>query len=359
MPALDDPGHEMALSETLRIITVRKAYLDARHLGLPVRESECAEVLPDRDGAKRKLDHLLTIIRGHVDAAKAAAKKPVVQAAENPSITSVGEKAYSLALSWLPVSHRLYAVVADANPPTEGRAIFRPVDASLLDDLLDAARTVEGGAASRVPPATEPRADGSDQGETEQTTEQVVDDDPTETASGGMKWQEAADRMERLRKQGVAFTSQHALAKSVGCSSGTINKAIRNTLSLRPWAKPQPAPRAEQSLDNEEADIKKDLAQHSEPDPAGGAADAELRAVFENADPEERAFLNEITGASPQFMLWYIEQTAPRRKACRDQWAKTTASDPTVKVWFLGLTAADQLAYFDDPGSHPINFPRP
>jgi hypothetical protein len=84
-----------------------------------------------------------------------------------------------------------------------------------------------------------------------------------------------------------------------------------------------------------------------------------LQAIFENADPEERAFLNEIETATRQFQLWHIQQTLPRRKACRQQWAKNTEADPSVKAWFLGLAAAERIDYFDDSDSYPVKFPRP
>jgi hypothetical protein len=54
----------------------------------------------------------------------------------------------------------------------------------------------------------------------------------------GITWQEAAERLERLRGQGESFTGQSKIAEQLGCSSATINKAIKNTPSLQKWAKP-------------------------------------------------------------------------------------------------------------------------
>ena len=68
------------------------------------------------------------------------------------------------------------------------------------------------------------------------------------TESSGMTWQQAAQQMERLRGRGEPFTSQQRLAKRLGCSSGTINKAIKNTPALKVWADRQvearPGPKA-------------------------------------------------------------------------------------------------------------------
>jgi hypothetical protein len=179
-------------------------------------------------------------------------------------------------------------------------------------------------------------------------------------ADAGMGWEEAAERLERLRVQGEAWPGYREMAKRLdGCSTGTVHKAIRSTPELIAWAKRQAAPRAQQSLDNEKAGTKENVPQQREPDPAEEVTDAELRARFEKAGPEERAFLNEITGASRQVQLWYAQQSAPRRKACREQWAAAIGGDAKAKAWFLGLSVADQLAFFDDPGSCQRALPRP
>jgi biotin operon repressor len=44
-----------------------------------------------------------------------------------------------------------------------------------------------------------------------------------------MTWQDAAERLKRLRAQGEPWTSQHQLAEQIGCSPATIKKAIKNT----------------------------------------------------------------------------------------------------------------------------------
>jgi hypothetical protein len=174
-----------------------------------------------------------------------------------------------------------------------------------------------------------------------------------------MTWQEAAERMERLRSQGEAWTGYREMAKRCnGCSTATIHKAVASSPELTKWAKPQAAPRAQQSLDNEKSGVKESIIQQREPDPAAEAADVELRKLIES-DPEERAFINEINGASRQFQLWYVQQSAKGRKSCRKHWEETIGSDPTVKAWFLSQSPEEQLAYFDDPGSYQGTLPRP
>jgi hypothetical protein len=196
------------------------------------------------------------------------------------------------------------------------------------------------------PPANTPAAEGAAGG--------------AERPDGaGMRWREAAERMERLRAGGAAWPGYREMARRLGCSKVTVSKAIRSAPELTAWAKPPAAPRAQQSLDDEKAGTQETVTQQREPDPAEDAADRELRARLEEADHEERAFLNEISGASSLFQLWYLQQSTPRQRACRKRWAAATAADPGTRAWFLGLSAADQIGFFDDPGSYPGALPRP
>src|SRR5262249_22706866 len=82
-----------------------------------------------------------------------------------------------------------------------------------------------------------------------ETPEPQTEGDERKPNAGRMTWQEAAKRLECLRSQGEPFTSQHKLAGVFGCSSGTINKAIRSSPQLEKWAKPpEAAPRAQQGI---------------------------------------------------------------------------------------------------------------
>jgi hypothetical protein len=118
-------------------------------------------------------------------------------------------------------------------------------------------------------------------------------------------WQEAAERMERLRKQGEAFSTQGTLADNFGCSTSTINKAINKTPSLQAWAKPEgTAPPRAQSLIGVVTD---NVAQSRDPNPEDDAA---IREFIEQADAE-------------------------------------------TKAWFLALSTDKQLAIVNDPDKHP------
>jgi hypothetical protein len=123
------------------------------------------------------------------------------------------------------------------------------------------------------------------------------------TASDDMTWQEAAERMERMREQGEAFTSQGVLAKRIQCAKSTINKAIRNTPSLKNWAKRKAGSPRAQSLTPV---VIESTAQGRELDPADDAA---IRQFIEKAEPE-------------------------------------------TKAWFLALPTQEQLNYLNDPDSH-------
>jgi hypothetical protein len=97
--------------------------------------------------------------------------------------------------------------------------------------------------------------------------------------------EEVVAHLEQLRLH-CKFTSQQKLARQLGCSSGTINKAInkRGTPELKAWAKqPEAKPKA-QSLNEVVTD---QTAQRTEPNPEDDAA---IREFIENADPENRAW---------------------------------------------------------------------
>jgi hypothetical protein len=110
--------------------------------------------------------------------------------------------------------------------------------------------------------------------------------------------------LDRLRGQGEPFTSQSKLAEQFGCSSATINKAIKNTPALQTWAKPTAAtaPKA-QSLNAVVTDCT--------------AQRRELR-------PEDEAAVRE-----------FIETAVPE-----------------VKAWFLALPTEAQLEVLDDPDQY-------
>ncbi len=127
----------------------------------------------------------------------------------------------------------------------------------------------------------------------------------SEVEPAGMTWQEAAERLERLRSQGEPWTSQHKMARQFGCSSGTINKAIRMTPELRTWANRRPA-----------------------------------------AAPRRRTFNDVVTDSSAQ-----TREADPVDDAAIREFIEKAESQ--TKAWFLALSPEDQLEYLNDPDKHP------
>jgi hypothetical protein len=122
-------------------------------------------------------------------------------------------------------------------------------------------------------------------------------------AQPGMPWQEAAERMERLQKQGAAFTSQQQLANDFHCGVATISKAIKRTPSLQDWAQK----------------------------PGGSPKSQSINAVVTDCTAQSRELNPEDDAAVREFI---------------------ELADPEVKAWFLALSPEDQLAYVNDPDKH-------
>ena len=74
-------------------------------------------------------------------------------------------------------------------------------------------------------------------GPTSAGVQQPTIEQPAETKPTGMSWEDAAERLERLREQGEPFTSQSDLANRFGCSPSTVHKAIHSSLTLTAWSK--------------------------------------------------------------------------------------------------------------------------
>ena len=132
----------------------------------------------------------------------------------------------------------------------------------------------------------------------------------------GMRWQEVAERLERLRLQGEPFTSQGKLAEVLGCSSATINKAIKNTPSLHPWAqRPDAAPRAQSLSGWKPGEAYTDVVTASRPQTRELNPEDEvaIREYLEREDlkPEERAFFNSL---STEDQLDFLDDPDKHRK---------------------------------------------
>lgn len=101
--------------------------------------------------------------------------------------------------------------------------------------------------------------------------------------------QEVAERLKRLRSQGIAWKSVRAFADDFGCSVSTVHKALRSCPELARWAKRAGGSPRAQSLNPVVTDS---TAQQTEPDPADDAA---YREFIERADGSERAWFHTLS----------------------------------------------------------------
>jgi hypothetical protein len=169
----------------------------------------------------------------------------------------------------------------------------------------------------------------------------------------GMTCREVAERLERLRGQGEPWTSYEKMRSRLGVpSKQTVYAAVQSTSELTAWAKRHAAPRAQQGTEGPVTDRTPQARELSPED------EATIREFIENADPDERAFVNEMAAATREFQLWYIDEPAEARRRHREHWKEHVESDPDTRTWFLGLSAQDQIAWFDDPDRHQRIMPR-
>lgn len=107
-------------------------------------------------------------------------------------------------------------------------------------------------------------------------------------------WQAVASRLEQLRLQGKAFESQPTYSVTLSCSPATINKAIKNTPSLRDWAA-RPTSSTSSAIGIHGVPLDS-TPQQREPNPADALepadVDAAMRYLMEQATPQERAQIN-------------------------------------------------------------------
>jgi hypothetical protein len=212
--------------------------------------------------------------------------------------------------------------------------------AGITAQLLERSRKLLEMVSDIQPTASPPRNAG------ESTSKTTMPPEPATSTT----WQKVAEQLKRLHDQGQPWTSQQQMATQIGCSPATVNKAIQKTPELERWAKPQvsTAPRA-QSLN----DVDTDNRANREPNPADESGDAELvRKLTQEADSDERAFLQSIRNAPSDYQLWYISQPANTRASHRKAWKKKIRNDPTVKVWFLDRTLEEMLEFLNDPDAH-------
>jgi hypothetical protein len=115
----------------------------------------------------------------------------------------------------------------------------------------------------------------------------AADDPSAKPLTVAMTWPDAANRLKRLRDQGEPWTSQREFADRFGCSSCTINKAIKKTPELHAWAKRPTAAGTRLQAQSLNEFISDNKAQHREPNPGDDAAEREF---LENAEPDVKAW---------------------------------------------------------------------
>lgn len=138
----------------------------------------------------------------------------------------------------------------------------------------------------------------------------------TDTATPATDWYDVQRRLLELYKRGDPYTSLDELAERMGCGRTTIYKAIKDSAKLTGWqarhTKAKGSPRAssltEVVLDNAE--------QTREPNPAEEAEANDVDTVFarliQEAQPEERAQLNDMTGEQRRQLVALVQNDPDR-----------------------------------------------
>lgn len=121
----------------------------------------------------------------------------------------------------------------------------------------------------------------------------------------GMKWEAAAERLNRLRSSGEKWTSQRKMGRRIGCSISTINRAIKETPSLQEWATPI----------------------------AGGPKAQSMNAVVLDRTRQSTELHPEDDAAIREFI-----------EKCKD---------PTLLAAFHEMSTEAKLVYLDDDDKHP------
>ena len=122
----------------------------------------------------------------------------------------------------------------------------------------------------------------------------------TARADAATNWREVQSRLHTLCEGGHPFPSYRKLAKRLGCAQSTVYKAVASSPRLAKWAaqhaKRAPAPRA-RSLTEVDLDRQ---ASTREQEPGSeyllhDEVERIMRELMEQAEPKERARLNEMT----------------------------------------------------------------
>jgi hypothetical protein len=177
--------------------------------------------------------------------------------------------------------------------------------ATLTEDMIEqlwlrtAPTTTKAMPAGTIPPP----ADGV--GLPQTVAEQQM---PEPTGSTTVTWQEASDKMERLRSQGERWPGSREMAKRIGCSSATVSKAVNNTPSLKAWAN----------------------------------AGAQNRTA-----PRDQGMTDVITDRTPQ-----RRELDPSEEVAISEYLQGDLT-PQERAWFHSMSSEDQLNFLNDPDREP------
>ena len=114
-------------------------------------------------------------------------------------------------------------------------------------------------------------------------------------------WKDVQDKLLGKRDRGEPYTSERRLAEELGCSSGTISKAIDKSESLRGWVARHVGAKAAPKATGVDGAVADNTRQSTEPAPDDflppDDVDATMARLIEQANPEERAKLNTLDEA--------------------------------------------------------------
>ncbi len=110
-------------------------------------------------------------------------------------------------------------------------------------------------------------------------------------------WQQVQERLQRLCALGESYVSQRQLADRMACSGSTVHKAISASPELTKWMV-EARPRTPRAVPFNEV-VTDNTRQATETDPSDVMPDDDvdtlMAKLIEQAEPKERARLNELT----------------------------------------------------------------
>lgn len=127
-------------------------------------------------------------------------------------------------------------------------------------------------------------------------------------------WRDVQERLLSLRGQGERYTTQQDLARRLGCSGATINKAINDSDTLKGWMARHRESKASPRATSLNEVIADNAEQTREPGPADALPDEDvdnaLARLIEQAEPSERARLSNMSPEQRREVArLFLEQT--------------------------------------------------